>query len=482
MIDSTGHVTTQGVGVGLLARPRPHSGRSSGRESPPEIPSQPPPTSGREDPLILVPNGPLPSSLPAPHPQHTIVSSRQQLHSQSSRTSLSSTHVPPPVSLLTASPPPISPSTPTSLPPSSPRGSHYEQLGRESCDKLVAAAEATEREGWTPVGTSKDVFVMKKAPQKGESSVNCVKGTGIVRAPPDFVYRVLKSRKNVGKFDDMLKEARIVDEISDATTLVHLLYKAVWPTSARDFTVITTAGRYDDSTLVEAAVSVVDPRVPEEKGYVRGNVVCGGYVIRAVSEQPEMSEVTYVSQAELKGNIPTFAVNKVTESQPMCVAGLRAVAEETYAASKNEPQKMKELEESVALASIQPPLTPPTPQPLNSTGEGENSADAAGEIGVGERGEEVEGDPSQGDHSPVSNKSGMTGSSSSPSANETEVAGSWAVVSAPPPVSTETGGEGRERRNGVLVMEAFRAYTPDEISSGEEEEERETVGGEGSAF
>ena len=437
------------------------------------VPSQRPTSGGEDplikDPLILTPNDPLPSSLPTPQPPHSTAHDPQHElcpQTQTSTTSISSTHAPPSSnSPLTTSPPPISPLTPSPPSAGSPVGSRYEQQGRESCDRLVAAALATDNDGWTPIGTNRDVFIMKKPPQKGEASVNCVKGTAIVRAPPDFVYRVLKTRGNAGKFDDMLKEARVIDEVSDATRLVHLLYKAVWPTSARDFTVITTAGRYDGSTLVEAAMSVVDERVPEERGYVRGNVVCGGYVIRALSDHPEMCEVTYVSQAELKGNIPTFAVNKVTESQPMCVAALRGVAEETYAASRNEPRQMRELEDSVVLASIIPSPTPPTSQrPLTSVTEGEISADGGGRASVGESGVVK-------NYSPVSNKSGATGDSSSPSVNEREMTDdrteSWAVVSAPPPVTTETG----ERRNGRLVMEAFRAYTPDEISSGEEERE-----------
>ena len=471
----TGHVTSRGgEGAGLSTLPRPHpthSGRSLGRDSPPAVPSQRPTSGGEDplikDPLILVPNDPLPSSLPTPLPPHSTARDPQhELRPQTSTSSISSTHAPPSSSSpLATSPPPISPLTPSPPSAGSPVGTRYEQQGRESCDRLVAAALATDEDGWTPIGTNKDVFIMKKSPQKGEaSSVNCVKGTAIVRAPPDFVYRVLKTRGNVGKFDDMLKEARVIDEISDTTRLVHLLYKAVWPTSARDFTVITTAGRYDESTLVEAAMSVVDERIPEERGYVRGNVVCGGYVIRALSDQPEMSEVTYVSQAEFKGNIPTFAVNKVTESQPMCVAALRAVAEETYSASRNEPHQTRELEDSVVLSSIRPSRNPPTSQrPLTSVANGGGTRESGGESGIVQN------------HSPVSNKSGTTGESPSPSVNERETTDdrtqSWAVVSAPPPVTTETG----ERRNGVLVMEGFRAYTPDEISSGEEE--RETVGG-----
>ena len=202
---------------------------------------------------------------------------------------------------------------------------------------------------------------MKNAPRKGEGSVNCIKGTGLIQAPPEFVFRLLRNPENNSILDDLLKETRIIHKVSESSTLVHLLYKSVWPTAPRDFTAISTAGRYDEHTLVEAGVSVMDPRAPEEKGYVRGNIVCGGYVVKVCPGQPEQCEVTYVSQAELKGNIPTFAVNKITESQPQCISRLRAFAENSYAEMKEDPQKMTALEESVLLGPIFPPPPPPPP-------------------------------------------------------------------------------------------------------------------------
>ena len=228
---------------------------------------------------------------------------------------------------------------------------------------------------------TKDVLIMKKPPQKGESSVNCIKGTGIIRAPPEFVFRVVRNRENNSKLDDMLKETRLVDRMSDTTVLVHLLFKAVWPTAPRDFTAISTAGRYDESTLVEAGVSVADPRVPEVKGHVRGNIVCGGYVIEVLPGKPEQCEVTYVSQAELRGNIPTFAVNKVTESQPMCIARLRSLAEEQYSLLKNNALKMREFEESVTLSPIFPQTsTLPLSQSPASTADREEEAATPPEV------------------------------------------------------------------------------------------------------
>lgn len=329
---------------------------------------------------------------------------------------------------------------------------------------------------------------MKLPPKKGQASVNCIKGTGMINAPPEFVYRIVRNLENNTKLDDMLKETRRIDHITDTTVLVHLIFKAVWPTSPRDFTLISTAGRYDETTLVEAGVSVVDPRLPEEKGYVRGNILCGGYVINTCPGKPDQCEVTYVSQAELKGNIPTFAVNKVSESQPQCVSRLRALAEEQYAKLKNNPQKMREFEDAVLLSPI-------NPQPEFTDGE-----DLQGSIGSStervERGTEGAREPGgegresgtldgSDDHKVWENgeNRGTERMFQRGEGEEEEdrCAGalepnSWGVLTPPPPppaagsVAVGTGHEG----DGMLVMEPLEAYTPEEISSeGEGEEEGE---------
>ena len=399
-------------------------------------------------------------------------------------------------------------STPSLLSPPSPSTSHlslrYAKLGVESCDRLVLAAQATERDGWIAVGTNKDVVIMKKPPEKGEATVNCVKGTGTIRAPPEFVFRVVRNRENNSKLDDMLKETRLIDSITDTSFLVHLLFKAVWPTAPRDFAIVSTAGRYDDTMLIKSGVSVVDHRLPEEKGYVRGNIVCGGYVIRECAGKPEQSTVTYVSQAELRGNIPSFAVNKVTESQPMCIARLRALAEKLYTELKHDRQRMKEFEEATTVCPIRPTLAPPTLKrpsssssggggfvtPISDGGESGGEEERVGEKPPGgpvegDRGEErgVGGEREGGEAASVSLQSRVGGGGEAPngvcegvSREVEDCTKSWAVIVTPPTdsVATETkevegcGGGGR-----MLVMEAVRAYTPDEFTSNEEDGEEE---------
>ena len=463
-------------------------GRGSGKQSSITVMKDPPVTKPvdqvstrvMQDSRQLIPNGPLAATFSLPNSPSASSNTQQERDAR------------PPSSSILNSPPPISPLAPS--PPTSPLNTRYTQLGREACEKLIQASEATEQEGWITLGINKNVLVMKKPPQKGEASVNCVKGTGIVKAPPEFVFRVVRNKSTNCKLDDMLKETRLVEQISDTTRFVHLLFKSVWPTAPRDFTAISMAGRYDNTTLISAGVSIADARVPEEKGYVRGNIVCGGYVIKESSGEPDQCKVTYVSQAELRGSIPTFAVNKVTESQPQCVARLRGLAEELYTTLKDDPQKMKEFEEAVNVCPIHSSLAPPPSEPLTSVmadpgdppvdsvgGASETAGDITRELSTGEGDERDRGEGNVrevGGHKALQSREGN--GLSNKDTGETRVlerSESWTIVVTPPPGSPANGGEeeGREGRggNGMLVMEALQAYTPDEITTDDEEGEGE---------
>ena len=245
----------------------------------------------------------------------------------------------------------------------------YLSLAEGSAQTLVSTYHAAESEGWSTVGTTKNVFIMKKPPVKGGPPVNAVKGVGTIRAPPEFVMRFLKDPSHTLELDDMMKESRIVHKVSSAVHLVHLLYKAVWPTSPRAFSVLSVGGQVDAESWMSCGTSIEDPRIPPEKGYVRGGLVIGGYLIKSCPDNPDICEVMYAAQVDLKGNIPSFVVNKISDSQPMCVHRLRGLVEPLWNAMKNDPQKLKAYEEEFVIDHVFPdtPLapdaeaTPPSP-------------------------------------------------------------------------------------------------------------------------
>lgn len=240
----------------------------------------------------------------------------------------------------------------------------YLNMATECTNKLVTMAKEGMQEGWLEVGTTKNVQVMKKPPIDKEPPINSIKGTCVVKAPPEFLLRLLEDPAHTTTLDDMLKETRIVQELTPAVTLVQLLYKAVWPTSPRDFAILSIAGQVDSSTWISSGMSITDHRIPQEKGYVRADLLGGGYVIHSVPGQAESSVVTYTACVNLKGSIPAFAVNKIAESQPMCVHRLCILAEPLYLQMKNEPQKLAYFEEKYSVPQINQVSETAVPSPL----------------------------------------------------------------------------------------------------------------------
>ncbi len=238
-------------------------------------------------------------------------------------------------------------SDPLPAPPFSPQetiNKRYLNMAKECTNKLVSIAEEGLEEGWLEVGTTKNIHVLKKLPEDDESPTNSIKGTGVVDAPPEFILRLLQDPVHTTALDDLLKETRVVEELSPAVTLVQLLYKAVWPTSPRDFAVLSVGGQVNDTTWISSGSSIVDDRIPPEKGYVRADLLGGGYVIHSMSNKPDKSIVTYAACVNLKGSIPAFAVNKIAESQPMCIHNLRKLAEPLYKKMVADPQAMADFQ------------------------------------------------------------------------------------------------------------------------------------------
>ena len=262
---------------------------------------------------------------------------------------------------------------PEATPPQTPEqilNTQYFNMVEAKTSELMTMAREGVQEGWLEVGMTKNVHVMKKLPEENEPPINSVKGSGAVAAPPEFLVRVLEDPANVTILDDLLKETRALERLSPAVTLVHLLYKAVWPTSPRDFSILSICGRVNDTTWISLGTSVVDDRMPPEKGYVRADLLIGGYVLHSVPDNPDMSNVTYAACVNMKGTIPAFAVNKVAESQPQCINHLRKLAEPLYRKMRADPAALIAFEEKFPISPVFPPKQeqPPDVEPAPASG------------------------------------------------------------------------------------------------------------------
>jgi len=117
-------------------------------------------------------------------------------------------------------------------------------------------------------------------------------------------------------FDEMTDNCRVIEDVCPATktSVRYVQAKPVFPTSARDFLVVTAEERMDDMIVI-ATRSIHHHAVPEQKGYVRAKTHISGYIIRKVS--PTTCEVTLVVHMDLGGYMPAPVINFLGTSAPI---------------------------------------------------------------------------------------------------------------------------------------------------------------------
>lgn len=83
--------------------------------------------------------------------------------------------------------------------------------------------------------------------------------------------------------------------------------------SKRDYLIARKFDKREDGSVIIAQKSVVDHSLfPEQSGYVRGDLLCSGYVIKPVKKPNETTasscHVTYVIQTDVKGRCDLFLI------------------------------------------------------------------------------------------------------------------------------------------------------------------------------
>lgn len=84
-----------------------------------------------------------------------------------------------------------------------------------------------------------------------------------------------------------------------------------WPVSNRDF-VVACARRREGHTFFVTMESIDYPRADVE-GLVRGSLYIGGYIVEAIDDK--RTKVSFMGDADPKGNIPEFIVNLLSSNQ-----------------------------------------------------------------------------------------------------------------------------------------------------------------------
>ncbi|CAI5744159.1 unnamed protein product [Peronospora destructor] len=142
-----------------------------------------------------------------------------------------------------------------------------------------------------------------------------MKTTGTLNVSASKGAAILMRCDMVPKFDDMTKEVKTVEKLTDASEARRVTAKSVMFTAARDFSVVSTHREEANGRFIIATRSV--EHVPERKGYVRATILISGYVLTPHPMNPDMCEISVVAHMDLGGNMPAMVVRYLGMSAPI---------------------------------------------------------------------------------------------------------------------------------------------------------------------
>lgn len=217
---------------------------------------------------------------------------------------------------------------------------------------------------WKAAGTSTGVRVysMSGEASKPEDAARDdafagARGDSILPFPAAAVHALLiGDPSSRHELDPQLDKATEVEVLSPQCKVERIAMKGVFPTDPRDFATLSCWQVNEEGALTIIATSIDSPQIPVVKGYVRGKIDVGGWIISPLSAAdynqaapgyglkpvegrfpagPSCAmpacRVSYLFRTSIGGSVPKFVVQQVTTAQAKLPATVCKALEKRYA-------------------------------------------------------------------------------------------------------------------------------------------------------
>ncbi|KAG3112233.1 hypothetical protein PI124_g10774 [Phytophthora idaei] len=194
---------------------------------------------------------------------------------------------------------------------------NIETFEEDSIRKLLTRYEGSDvlPNGWREGPSNKGIQVVYGEVAGKGSEWYTMKTTGTLHVSATKAAQILMRSDMVPKFDDMTKEVKVMEKLSDASEVRRVTAKSVMFTAARDFSVVSTYREEASGRILIATRSV--EYVPERKGYVRATILISGYVATPHPTNSNMCEMSVIAHMDLGGNLPAMVVRYLGLSAPI---------------------------------------------------------------------------------------------------------------------------------------------------------------------
>jgi len=174
---------------------------------------------------------------------------------------------------------------------------------------FINFAESTA--GWSEAYSSENVHVWDQKSDK--SAINVVKLHAIFpNLDAGTLYDVLHDPEYRTVWDENMIEGFCIEKIDGNNDVGYYSAKAPLGISNRDFVNERSWRVTENHEFLIMNHSVVHAKQPEKKGFVRANSIRTGYLVRVLASGG--CEMTYITQTDPKGWIPTMLTNKATKT------------------------------------------------------------------------------------------------------------------------------------------------------------------------
>ncbi|KAI8993511.1 hypothetical protein BDB01DRAFT_329563 [Pilobolus umbonatus] len=179
---------------------------------------------------------------------------------------------------------------------------------------------------WKSMGQKNDTCLYTKADEASALPIMRGELTMYGSWTPEQVCSVVQCFGSRQKWDDRFEDGHVVERFSQKEYLVYVQMKSIFPIQSRDFSLLTSIeSNVSTGTVYIVSTSVVDSLIPEEDGYIRGNIFIYGWAfepIRPNHQGPVMGvKITFISHMHMGGvtPLPTAIIRLLSTEVPACV-------------------------------------------------------------------------------------------------------------------------------------------------------------------
>jgi hypothetical protein len=192
-------------------------------------------------------------------------------------------------------------------------------MAKENEAYMCSLAQDSKESKWVLVqknaaGTS----VYKKADDSGKRFI--FKSVTEMAFDQGTILGYLWNLENKKKYDDVFAGFKIIADLDGNTQINYQTSIGMFPVQPRDFVYLAhwSVNPQSNVWVMSARTITCVKLAPLTKDCVRAEVKTGGFIIEP-TEKPNVSRLTFLADADLKGSIPAFITDKLFANQPLMI-------------------------------------------------------------------------------------------------------------------------------------------------------------------